>query len=205
MGEHLLGYQMTGENPQPAGNSHPIMSPHGVFPCQGEDHWVAIAVSSDAQWQALCKCMGQPGLAQHSDYADIPSRWNNREALARTISAWTREQDAQETATRLQNAGVASSPVNSPRELFQDPHYQARGFFETVDHPSTGPRGYPGFPFRLSKGAMEVRRPAPTLGQHNYEVLSSLLGLTDEAMRELEETGIIGTKPYETERSRSLG
>ncbi len=205
MGEHLLGYQMTGENPQPTGNRHPVMSPHGVFPCRGEDQWVAIAVSSDAQWRALCECMGQPGLAQHADYADVPLRWEHREVLAMVISQWTREQDAQEVASNLQASGVPASAVNSPRELFQDPHYVERGFFETVDHPSTGAREYPGFPFRLSKGAMEVRRPAPMLGQHNSEVLESLLGVPTETLGELEEAGIIGTKPYETERSRSLG
>ena len=205
IGEHLLGYQMTGENPQPAGNSHPAMSPHGVFACRGEVRWLAIAVANDTQWKALCDCMGQPELAQHPDYTDAPRRWENRDALASLISTWTREQDAQELARLLQAAGVAASSVNSPRELFEDPHYRERGFFETVDHSATGPRDYPGFPFRLSKGAMEVRRPAPTLGQHNREVLGDLLGLTDERLRELEETGIIGTKPYETERSRSLG
>ena len=205
IGEHLLRYQMTGENPQPAGNSHPAMSPHGVFPCRGDDRWVAIAVATADQWQALCDCMGQASLAQHPNYADSPKRWDNREALSQVISAWTREHDAQELATRLQAAGVAASPVNSPRELFQDPHYKTRGFFETVDHPSTGPRDYPGFPFRLSKGAMEVRRPAPTLGQHNREVLGGLLGLTEDTLRDLEKAGIIGTTPYETERSRSLG
>ena len=205
VGEHLLGYQMTGENPQPMGNSHPAIAPHGVFPCRGEDRWVAIAVANDTQWKALCDCMGQPELAQHPDYTDGPSRWDNREGLASIICAWTREQDAQELAARLQAAGVPAAPVNSPRELFQDPHYQAREFFESVDHPATGPRDYPGFPFRLSKSEMEVRRPAPTLGEHNREVLGGLLGLTDEALRGLEEAGIIGTKPYETERSRSLG
>ena len=205
IGEHLLGYQMTGENPQPAGNSHPAMSPHGVFPCRGKDRWVAVAVSTDAQWQTLCESMGQSDLAQHPDYANAPMRWQNREDLASLVSQWTSQHDAQEIASRLQATGVAASPVNSPRELFRDPHYLARGFFESVDHPSTGPRDYPGFPFRLSKSAMEIRRPAPTLGEHNRQVLGTLLGLTDEALRELEMAGIIGDKPYETERSRSLG
>ena len=183
MGEHLLGHQMTGENPQPAGNGDAVMSPHGVFQCRGDDRWVAIAVSDDAQWRALCDFMGRPELAQHPDYEDVPSRWENRDALGGIIRAWTAERDAQELARGLREAGVAASAVNSPRELFEDPHYQARGFFETVDHPATGPREYPGFPFRLSRSAMEVRRPAPMLGEHNGEVLGGLLGLGDEAMR----------------------
>ena len=205
MGEHILGYQMTGETPVPAGNSHPAMAPHGAFPCQGEDRWLTIAVADDAQWQALCRCMGRHDLAQQPDYADAASRWLNRDALAPIIGQWTQGQDAKALADRLQEAGVAAAPVNSPRELFQDPHYQARGFFTLVDHPSAGPRHYPGFPFRLSKSEVEVRRPAPTLGQHNQQVLGSLLGLTEGEMGELERTGIIGVTPYETERSRSLG
>ena len=67
--------------------------------------------------------------------------------------------------------------------------------FNNVDHPQVGPKWYPGFAWKMSVTPGQVHWPAPTLGQHNHTVYSEFLGLTDAAITNLEETGVIGTKP----------
>ena len=205
IGEHILGYQMTGEMSRPQGNAHPAMAPHGLFPCLGEDRWIAIAVTCDAEWQALCAVMGQPELGSHPDFADAALRWQNQATLNEIIGRWTQDKDPAELSLSLQQLGVASAPVNSPRELMEDPHYLQREAFPMVHHPVAGSHRYPGIPFKLSKSRVEVRSPAPTLGQHNANVLGDLLGLSPQQLVKLEHDGIIGTVPHDTERARSLG
>ena len=205
MGEQILGYQMTGERLEPGGNRDEAMAPHGVYPCRGEDRWIAIAVGTDEAWQALCRCMGRAELAAQPEYATAPARYNNQDALDALLSDWARNADAGELAARLQRSGIAASPVNSPRELMEDAHYHARGAFVTVNHPVAGSHRYPGAPFKLSESVLEANRPAPTLGRDNAHILGELLGHPQPRLEELESTGIIGTVPRDTERARSLG
>jgi crotonobetainyl-CoA:carnitine CoA-transferase CaiB-like acyl-CoA transferase len=95
----------------------------------------------------------------------------------------------------LQAAGIPAGAVLTNAELLSDPHLAAREFFVTVDHPDTGPHAYVGFPFKLSQTPPTVRGPGPSLGQHNYEILQHLLGLSDSEVADLAAAGIIGDRP----------
>ncbi|MDA1219992.1 MAG: CoA transferase [Chloroflexi bacterium] len=96
---------------------------------------------------------------------------------------------------KLQEAGVPAGPVLRGPDLLADPHYKNRGAFVTVDHPQVGPKQYPGIPWKMSATPGKVRWASPTLGQHNREVYGELLGLMESEIDQLEQTGIIGTKP----------
>ena len=95
----------------------------------------------------------------------------------------------------LQEIGVPAGPVLRGPDLLENPHYVDRGTFNKVDHPRVGPKWYQGFAWRMSKTPGEVHWPSPTLGQHNRQVYRDFLGLTEEEITDLEETGVIGTKP----------
>ena len=195
IGEHLLAYQMNGRSPANRGNRHPVHAPHGVYRCRGEDSWVTIAVTSDAEWRRLCGAMDAPELADDPRFADLVSRHRHQDELDPIISGWTQSRDPYEVTNALQRAGVAATPVLSGRDIFNDPHYQERGLLELVDHPSTGPYLLPGLAWKMSKSPGAVRWPSPLLGEHNRYVYGELLGMSDRDVDLLEAEGVIGTVP----------
>ncbi|MEX2031895.1 MAG: CoA transferase [Dehalococcoidia bacterium] len=195
IGDSLVEYSITGEAPARLGNQEPGAVPSECYPCNGEDRWVAIVVCNDDDWARLCQAMGQPDLVAHRDFATIIGRRRNRAALDKLLSAWTSRHDPYQALALLQLAGVPSGAVLNPRELFRDPHLRERGFWERVTDPSAGVQEYYGRPHRLSMVELETRSPAPTLGQHNRQILQGLLGMTDTAIDELEAEGVIGIRP----------
>ncbi|MCH8109057.1 MAG: CoA transferase [Chloroflexi bacterium] len=198
IGEHLLGFQMTGRNPQNRGNRHPVYAPHGVYPCEGVDSWVTIAVTSDLKWASLCEAMSAPELADDPRFASVISRHKHHDELDALVSRWTQDRDANDVMELLQSHGIAATPVLSGEGIFNDPHYQARGLLELVDHPSTGPYFLPGIAWKMSRSPGVVRWPSPRLGEHNAFIYSELLGRSSEEIEAMEAEGIIGSVPEES-------
>jgi|FLYL01.1.fsa_nt_gi crotonobetainyl-CoA:carnitine CoA-transferase CaiB-like acyl-CoA transferase len=195
VGEFFVEYDMTGRGPARRGNGHASMAPHGVYPCAGDDLWIAIAVGSDAEFAALCDAMGRPELARDERYADVVSRYRNRAELDTAVSDWTRTQDHNDAAARLQAAGVSAMPVLTIQELVTDPHLAARGFLEDVAHRDAGVWTMDGPAWRFDRTPAHVRLPAPCFGEHNDYVLSGLLGLSDEDIERLKAEGVVSDEP----------
>jgi crotonobetainyl-CoA:carnitine CoA-transferase CaiB-like acyl-CoA transferase len=195
LGEAVVDYSLSGRIAAPIGNRHPLMAPHGVYPCQGDDLWVAIAVGSDAEWRGLCHAIGQPELAEDARFATLPGRWQNQRTLDGILSAWTRERDHYQAMRILQHHGVPAGPVVTAGEVIAEPHLQARGFWDTVEHPEVGTYRQVSTPWRLSKSPRSATSPAPSLGEHNGYVLGELLGLSVQEIAMLEAKGVIGTQP----------
>jgi benzylsuccinate CoA-transferase BbsF subunit len=195
IGGEVLAYQMTGQEPERQGNHSPYFAPYNTYSCAGEDRWLAIAVSMDEEWRSLAEIVGGPELAADPQYAGNQDRLQNQDQLDRLIAAWTSDREMYDICWQLQNAGVPASPVLQGPDLLEDPHYRDRGTFNEVDHPQVGPKRYPGFAWRMSATPGQVRWPSPTLGQHNSQIYSQLLGLSKNEIEELEREGVIGTRP----------
>ncbi len=195
IGGEVLAYQIAGREPERQGNHSPYFAPHNAYQCAGDDRWVAISVTSDAEWRELAEIVGGQGLAEDGRFSTATGRLENREELDRLISGWTADKDTYAVSHQLQGAGVPASPVMHGPDLLEDPHYMDGGTFVSVNHEQVGPKMYPGTPFRMSATPGEVRWPAPALGQHNRLVYGSLLGLGDGEIDGLEERGVIGTRP----------
>ena len=169
-----------GPAPEPRGNRHPAMAPHGVFPCRGDERWIAIAVTGDDAWRALCTVMGRPALATDGRFATARARKDHEDALEAVVGAWTRGRDAGTLAEELQARGIAAGVVQDARDLVEhDRHLRARGYWESVEHPVAGRFDHEGVVARLSGTPGRVWTPAPTLGQHTRLTLAKLLGLSD--------------------------
>ena len=195
LGGEVLAYQMTGEEPERRGNRSLHHAPHNSYPCAGEDRWVTIAVTSDEQWQHLAGIVGGNELARDARFNTNESRLLNQDELDELVSQWTASRDAYAISHQLQQEGIPASPVLRGPDLLEDPHYANRGTFIEVDHPQVGPKWYPGIPWKMSATPGQVHWPAPTLGQHNYQIYHELLGMPGEEITQLEETGVIGIKP----------
>ena len=174
------------------------MSPHGCYPCLGNDQWVTLAVRDDAEWQAFCVALDQPEMAADPRFSQPLERWNKQDALDANISSWTGKRTSYQVMEILQSAGVPAGPVLNARQLLTDAHWRDRGYFEAVDHPpetGLGRREYVSRGWRLSGTGVKIRSGAPQLGDSNEYVLQGLLGLSGGEIQTLEDGGVIGSQP----------
>ena len=188
--EVLMDFSANGRTNPRLGNQDTVMSPHGCYPCQGDDRWITIAVATDTEWQAVCRVLEQGGWATDPRFEDSLSRWKNRDDLDALIGPVTSSWDPHELMHALQKEGVAAGAVLDSKDLLFDPHLGERNFYEVVTHhDSTGipPLPYASRPWKLSKTPAVKSQPAPLMGEHNTLVLSDLLGKTAEEMTALEE------------------
>ena len=176
------------------GNKDQVMAPHGIYPCKGDDMWLAIAISSEDEWEAFCRAIGNQELASDERFSTPPARHKNQDILDKLIAKWTLEHDYYEAMSILQKAGVAAGAVASPETLQEEPHFKEIGFFQELSRDIVGTQLYPTWPFRFSETPLEMR-PAPKLGEHNEYILKSILGLSKVEIEELENVQIIGTQP----------
>jgi crotonobetainyl-CoA:carnitine CoA-transferase CaiB-like acyl-CoA transferase len=194
--EALLEATVNGRELRRDGNRGPGASPQGVYRCAGQDQWVALAVLDDAGWRGLAGVLGRADLDPGGDLATEAGRRAAADELDAAIGAWTAGITPGEAEARLRRAGVAAARVRAADDLLTDPQLLARGFWEQVSHPVAGNFLTTGLPFRsAADGAPREHHPAPTLGQHNEEVLAGVLGLSAEEIRVLAEQQVTGTRP----------
>ncbi len=190
IGEVLLGYELTARVPERAGNAHEYHAPHNVYRAWGIDRWIAIECRSDDDFGKLCKVMGQPALADDPRFAKVDARKKNERELDAIIEKWTCERDRDRLVSQLLRAGVAAAPSRDARDLYADPHLQARGAFVNVKHPTLGDLELIGTPWRMQDYTAEPVR-APSLGEHTDSVLTDVLGLTNAKLESLRDKQII--------------
>ncbi len=195
MAEHVIEYSMSGRLPARNANADISMAPHGNYPCDGDDSWVAISVRNDGEWVRLCQVMELPGMANDPNYATAAGRVQSASQLDVIVAKWTLTRTAVGVTELLQAQGIPASPVMKARELLGNPHLEERGFFQELDHPDTGRQTYAGVAWRLSKTPGRLLGPSPRLGQHSAEVLQGLLGLPSSHVQRLVDAGITGDTP----------
>ena len=185
IGEHIAAAAHNGGQPARAGNSHYEFAPHGVYRARGADRWVAIAVTCEAEWHALCEAMGRRELADDARFGDMAARKANETALNELIAGWTQSRDAIELARALQAAGVAAGAAHTNIDLLNDPHLREREFFVELDEPGVGRMTYPGQAIITEGMNKREWRASAAPGAHNAAVLVDLLGRGDGRVGEL--------------------
>lgn len=194
-GYALMDYAMNDREPQRMGNRSPWFAPQGCYPCSGEDNWLVLTVRNDAEWRAFCGAVTHPEWAEDERFADVLGRHRHHDELDGLIASWTGEQDHVEAMHLLQGAGVIAAAVLNPKEVLLDPHLRERGYFDMVEQAGEVRPVPKQFAARFSAFEVGARGGAPSLGEHNREVLQGLLGLSDEELAELQEAKAIGDTP----------
>jgi crotonobetainyl-CoA:carnitine CoA-transferase CaiB-like acyl-CoA transferase len=178
----------------PAGNrlEHPPAAPHGVYPCRGDDRWVAIAVFDDAEWKALVGVLGEPEWAADPRFETLAARVANQDDLDAHLGAWTAERDRHEVMAALQAVGVRAGAVQDAEDVNEhDPQMAHRDAFFELDHPVIGPARFEGVPFTATQFGADHWRSAPLLGEDNQYVYGEILGIESDEIAELAATGVI--------------
>jgi len=197
--EALMDYAISGRVRTAAGNDHPLMAPHGVFPCAGEDRWIAISVYTDAQWRALRVEMGEPDWARDARFDDARGRRRHRDALAHPLADWTRTRDPIALMEALQGRGVPAAAVHDAADHARDPHWQARGFHQPTTLAGYGTFPLPTSPWILDGARLGVRLPPPGLGEHDALIYGRWLGLSEAEIEELRRECYLGDVPLSHE------
>jgi crotonobetainyl-CoA:carnitine CoA-transferase CaiB-like acyl-CoA transferase len=191
IGEQIVHAIATGRDTEPDGNHVDDAAPHDAFPARGEDEWVAIAATTDAQFTALREVLGLEGW----DGVSLADRKRDECALNEQIAARTRGRDKHELAAALQAAGVAAAPVANARDVASSAFLLERGLLATVDHPAVGVRLQQGLALHVEGWDLAVRAPAPCFGQDTERVLRERIGLDDAALAGLRDGDVISDRP----------
>jgi crotonobetainyl-CoA:carnitine CoA-transferase CaiB-like acyl-CoA transferase len=189
LAEVILRYGATGEVVTRNANRHERTAPHGVYPCAGDDRWIALASWSEAEWQSLVGEMGTPGWA--GGFASLEARLADQDALDAHIAEWTQAFPPHELAARLQAAGIEAGVVQSFDDLLADPQLAHRRHWVPLTHSNLGELRFERSGFRLSAASGGFSLPGPNLGEHNETILREVLGLSATRVAELLEEKVL--------------
>jgi crotonobetainyl-CoA:carnitine CoA-transferase CaiB-like acyl-CoA transferase len=161
-----------------------------LLPCR--DGYVGVSPRQQDQWERFVNLMGDPDWAADPKFATRDSRLANWAYLEPLLIAWSSGFKKEQVYRQAQAHHVPSFPLNTAADLFESAQFQAREFFQEVDHPAAGTQRYPGVPIRLASGKKLELTPAPLLSQDNQAILGeSGLGLSREEIAALRVAGTI--------------
>ena len=191
IGPELLEAQRTGVSPRRAGNHSPTAFPHDAYPCIGTDQWCAIAIETDAQWESLRTALGHPQWVSDPRFQHLDGRLEHAELIDRELAEFTQQYEARALMELLQAAGVPAGMVQRSSDHQVDPQLVHRSFFRSMEHPEMGVVPYEGHQYRIAGYDNGPRFPAPCLGEHTFELLTNVLGFTDDEIAEAYATGAV--------------
>jgi benzylsuccinate CoA-transferase BbsF subunit len=191
LGPAIMQFTANGVAPERSGNLRLPKVPCGVYPCAGEDQWIAISAWTNRSWTALARVIGKSEWLG-SEFSRLDQRIARRESIDADLGKLTRGWHAEELMSVLQKNGVAAGVVRTAADVIEkDPQLRARGHWIYLDHPEMGRSLYNAPPFRISGLADVPSTPAPLLGQHTCDVCRDLLGLSEGEIGALQSEGVL--------------
>jgi crotonobetainyl-CoA:carnitine CoA-transferase CaiB-like acyl-CoA transferase len=197
-GTTILDWSANGRIWSRYGNRSPYKpaAPHGIYPCAGEDRWLAIACFTEAEWQALSTVAGHPEWASDPQFKDLAGRLAHQDALDAVVGAWTQCQDAQQAMLSLQQAGVPAGVCQTAQDRCDhDPQLAALDWLTEVTGTKIGRWPIAEVPVKMSESPAYIGgrldRGAPCYGEDNHYVYGELLGMSDREIAALAEEGVI--------------
>ena len=184
-----MNYLATGENPPRLGNQHPNIAPYQEFPTK--DGYIILAIGNDPTFERFCKAFGCEHLLSDERFATNPKRVENRQLVTETLTPVMKSRTTAEWIEALEALKIGCGPINTLKDVFADPHVQARNMVVEMQHASGQRVKVIANPVKLSATPPEYRSPPPVLGQHTEEVLSGLLGLAEGEIAELRAKGVL--------------
>ncbi|MCH2265722.1 MAG: CoA transferase [SAR324 cluster bacterium] len=184
-------YLTSGQDQHRLGNAHPNIVPYQVF--QTTDSYFVLAVGNDIQFRKFCELAGVPELPEDSRFKTNSDRVRNRDVLAPMINDLTKRYSTQYWLEQLEKLQVPCGPVNTVKDVFDDPQIQHREMEISMPHPLAGKGEVSliGSPLKMSETPVSYRNAPPTLGQHTNQILEELLGMDEVECRKLAEKGIV--------------
>lgn len=188
LANQAMNYLVSGELPKRWGNAHPNLTPYQAF--QTQDGFLILAIGNDNQFRRFCEVAGLT-IASDPRYADNRSRLANRDSLVATIAETMKARSTAEWLRILETVGVPCGPINTIKDVFEDPQVISRGMRFSLPHKEGGTVPQIGNPIRLSRTPVAYSMGPPTLGEHTEQVLGDLLGLPKARMMSLKASEVL--------------
>jgi CoA:oxalate CoA-transferase len=185
----IVRYFATDEIPQPLGSRHPAITPFEAF--ESADGHIIIAIGNDTLWAKFCEHVDQKNLISDPRFSTNVERTANHSELFPILSEIMRQRTTDEWIDALENIGVPCGPINTIDKVVNHPQVQARNMITQVIHQMTGAVEVPGLPIKLSDTPGDVDIPAPNLGEHTVEILTDVLKMSTDEVKQLKQEKII--------------
>ncbi len=189
LANQAMNYLATGENPPRLGNEHPNIVPYQVFAT--EDGYIVLSIGNDPTFARFCQTFDCAHLLADERFATNAARVRNRVLVAETLDPVMRGHTTGWWVDRLEAAKIGCGPINTLKEMFADPHVQARGVVMEMQRDDGVSVKMVANPVRLSETPADYRIAPPRLGQHTDEVLGDRLGIDAAELAALREKGVI--------------
>lgn len=196
---NLQAYSGSGGDfvPTRSGSQHATVTPLGIF--KGKSKYLFVVVLP-TQWEKFCKMIQRPDLVTDERHATNEARCRNQQETVHIIQGWLDQQDSDEHIfAQFKEARLAIAPILTVPETMEHPHFVNRNMVREINDRGFGNFKIPGMPFRFSEYPDLLPLEAPFLGEHNQQVLSEELGLSDSEIHSLREAGVIGSEPIPTQ------
>lgn len=187
----VMLYTITGEEPHRGRLKH--LYPRGAFKCK--NGYLAMNIPDDLVWSRLCKSMEREDLIDDVKSNTGTARAANGDFLGPIIEEWLSKKTRDEAEKILNKNGVPVGSVYTAKDIFESEQVKARRSLIDIEDPDVGTYQFARGPVMLSNAPEIETNPAPDLGQHTHEILSSILGYSDEQINELINSNTIEIKP----------
>jgi CoA:oxalate CoA-transferase len=186
----FVRYLATGEVPRPLGTRHPVSTPFQIFPTR--DNYIAVATMGGAQdqWPIFCSIIGRPDIIDDDRFQTGWLRTQNYAALEPILNDAMKTRTTGEWLAEFEAVSIPCGPVNTIAQAAVDPQVMAREIIVSVHHHKSGDFRVVSTPVKLSRTPCKVEVGAPELGEHTGKVLREILGLSDQEIADLQESGI---------------
>ncbi|HKV53366.1 MAG TPA: CoA transferase [Candidatus Binataceae bacterium] len=196
-GYHELNVQMFSASrgamvPRRSGEHHYMVAPAGMF--KGKHTYILIIGGLDRQWPAMCRAMNRPDLIDDPRYNSIPARAEHIGEVIRLVQDWVDGRSDEEVERILEEHRVPFAPALTVEQAINHPHLRERRTVRTITDRFLGEFEVPGFPMRFSEFG-ELTLEAPTLGEHNAEILRDYLDCPRERIEQLTADGVLHHGP----------
>ncbi len=188
----LIDYQQSGYVATRNGNRDDDVAPQGVYPCAGDDRWCAITIANDEQWRTLVELLASPDWACDERLATLAGRQAAHDQIDEHLGRWSATFDPFELEQKLTCAGIPAGVVQRSSDLLADKQYEHLGFYRYLEHARMGTVPYAGHQYQIAGYESGPRTAAPTVGQHTFEVLTELLGMSEEQIGDIAAAGALG-------------
>ena len=182
-------YLVTGNMPEPTGNTHMSIFPFESF--ETKDNDIMITAGNDVLWGKLCNAIGRPELIHDERFISNPLRGQNRDDMYKELSIALKEKSAEEWEAILDDSGVPCSSICSIDKVVKNPQLISRNMLVEIQHPTAGRTIIPGIPIKMEKTPGGIEKASPILGADTSSILKTLLKLNEEDIEELRNLGVV--------------
>jgi formyl-CoA transferase len=189
LANQAMNYFATGESPTRIGNAHPNIVPYQTF--KTKDGAIILACGNDNLFNKFCDAAGCAHLPKDARFATNAERVKNRVEITNLLNAVFEQRSTKEWVKLLDDAGVANGPINTIKEVFEEPQVIARGMKVELPHAAAGKVTLVASPMRFSGTPLQHDMPPPVVGQHTDEILRGVLKKTDAEIASLKASGAV--------------